>query len=174
MSQPDSLIFGLSIFVPSQGLLFFWKDTIFLFYIQWLIFYLFRLLADFLGFAGAIGIQIIVSSLQDDISDVASDQMICSRSNMTSTDHDKVNESDTMTISQFLHNRLVAAVIILLASLFQGAFSQVIAIVDYQLLLIHYLLHFSGEVMHYEYCYIKNFKQKYKFITAEVYVNTIF
>ena len=69
---------------------------------------------------------------------------------MTSTDHDKVNESDTMTISQFLHNRLVAAVIILLASLLQGAFSQVIAIVDYQLLLIHYLLHFSVEVMHYE------------------------
>ena len=137
MSQPDSLIFGLSIFVPSQGLLFFWKDTIFLFYIQWLIFYLFRLLADFLGFAGAIGIQIIVSSLQDDISDKTSDQMICSRTNMTTfpitTDHDELNESDTMTISQFLHNRLVAAVIILLASLLQGAFSQVITFISLSL-----------------------------------------
>ena len=90
----------------------------------------FRLLADLLGFAGAIGIQIIVSSLQQDISEDSSEHLICG--NMTSiyTDDsnifsDRVMESDTMTISQFLHNRLVAAVIILLASLFQGAFSQV-------------------------------------------------
>ena len=93
-------------------------------------------MADLLGFAGAIGIQIIVSSLQQDLSEDTSEHFICG--NMTSiyTDNsDRVMESDTMTISQFLHNRLVAAVIILLASLFQGAFSQVF--VSNQLLLMY-------------------------------------
>ena len=132
------------------------------------------MLADFLGFAGAIGIQIIVSSLQDDIGDMTRDQMICSRTNMTNTDHDEVNESDTMTISQFLHNRLVAAVIILLASLLQGAFSQVIVpictnysyyiifCISLQILNIWTLAYKNTlvfAVIHYEFCYLENLKQ---------------
>ena len=36
-----------------------------------------------------------------------------------------VTVSDSMTVQQFLHHRTVAAVIILIASLLQGAFSQV-------------------------------------------------
>ena len=81
-----------------------------------------RLLADCLGFAGALGIQVIVTSLQEDRSEEAGTGPQCvARASSNST----VTVSDTLTVQQFLHHRTVAAVIILIASLLQGAFSQV-------------------------------------------------
>ena len=75
-----------------------------------------RLSADLLGFSGALGIQVIVTSLQDDIRGVD----IKGNTTMEST-----NTMDTLTIYQFISCRMVAAVMILLASLSQGSFSQV-------------------------------------------------
>ena len=83
-----------------------------------------RLLADCLGFAGALGIQVIVTSLQEDRSEEAgtgAGAQCVARASSNST----VTVSDTLTVQQFLHHRTVAAVIILIASLLQGAFSQV-------------------------------------------------
>ena len=85
-----------------------------------------RLLADCLGFAGALGIQVIVTSLQEDRSEEAgagtgAGPQCVARASSNST----VTVSDTLTVQQFLHHRTVAAVIILIASLLQGAFSQV-------------------------------------------------
>ena len=90
----------------------------------------FRLFSDFLGFAGALGIQVIVSSIENDTGDF--DQFSCKSRNITISGNNSENYSetfavaDTLTIFQFIHNQSVAAVIILLASLSQGGFSQVI------------------------------------------------
>ena len=90
----------------------------------------FRLFSDFLGFAGALGIQVIVSSIENDTGDF--DQFSCKSRNITISGNNSGNYSetfavaDTLTIFQFIHNQSVAAVIILLASLSQGGFSQVI------------------------------------------------
>ena len=84
-----------------------------------------RLLADFLGFGGALGIQVVVAALQSDQSDLL--QGGDSQTNCT-TDGQHLNmkvTSDSLTVSEFLRHRMVSVVIILLASLSQGAASQV-------------------------------------------------
>ena len=92
----------------------------------------FRLFSDFLGFAGALGIQVIVSSIENDNGDF--DQFSCKSRNITISENNTFKENDseapavadTLTVFQFIHDQSVAAVIILLASLSQGGFSQVI------------------------------------------------
>ena len=73
----------------------------------------------------------IVTSLQEDRSEEAGARagagagaglQCVARASSNST---VVTVSDSMTVQQFLHHRTVAAVIILIASLLQGAFSQV-------------------------------------------------
>ena len=91
----------------------------------------FRLFSDFLGFAGALGIQVIVSSIQNDLNKC--DILSCQSSNHTISENCAISSntsetfqaSDTLTIGQFVHHQTVAAVMILLASLSQGGFSQV-------------------------------------------------
>ena len=93
--------------------------------------HLFRLFSDFLGFAGALGIQVIVSSIENDTGDF--DKFSCKSRNITISGNNTVKEdyseafavADTLTVFQFIHNQSVAAIIILLASLSQGGFSQV-------------------------------------------------
>ena len=80
----------------------------------------YRLFADLLGFSGALGIQIIVTSLQNDIREVDL------KWNSTMKNATVENSMDTFTTFQFISCRMVAAVIILLASFSQGSFSQVI------------------------------------------------
>ena len=90
------------------------------------------MLSDFLGFAGALGIQVIVSSIQNDtISD--SYKFSCKWENEYLSENITIRQpvsetfevADTLTVVQFIHHQSVAAVIILLASLSQGEFSQV-------------------------------------------------
>ena len=80
----------------------------------------YRLFADLLGFSGALGIQIIVTSLQNDIREV--DMKWNSKMRNTTVE----NRMETFTSFQFVSCRMVAAVIILLASFSQGSLSQVI------------------------------------------------
>ena len=79
-------------------------------------------------------IVLVKSLLQDDLSD--RDNILCNKTvfggmtnitNHEDVDFDKVTiiETDSLTISQFLRHRPVAALLILIASLSQGAFSQV-------------------------------------------------
>ena len=89
------------------------------------------MLSDFLGFAGALGIQVIVSSIQNDTSDSYKFSCIWENEYLSEnvTIKQPVSETfevaDTLTVVQFIHHQSVAAVIILLASLSQGGFSQV-------------------------------------------------
>ena len=79
-----------------------------------------RLLADCLGFSGALGIQVIVSSLQEE----AEGCPVSPASNGTAACRQSSSPVESLTVWQFLQHRMVAAVIILLASLGQGSFSQ--------------------------------------------------
>jgi len=79
-----------------------------------------RLFADLLGFSGALGIQIIVTSLQDDISGAN----LMQNATMQNATYDKYDSMDTLTIHHFISCRMVAAVVILIAAFCQGAFSQ--------------------------------------------------
>ena len=81
----------------------------------------FRLFADLLGFSGALGIQIIVTSLQDDISGAN----LIQNATMQNATYVKYDSMDTLTIHHFISCRMVAAVVILIAAFCQGAFSQV-------------------------------------------------
>ena len=79
------------------------------------------MLADFLGFGGALGIQVVVAGLQSDHTDQLPGT---GRANSTTEAQIQVPVSDSLLVSEFLHHRMVSVVIILLASLSQGAASQ--------------------------------------------------
>ena len=74
----------------------------------------------------------IVSSTENDFGDFY--QFSCKRENITISENTTIKqnvseafvEADTFTVAQFIHHQSVAAVIILLASLSQGGFSQVL------------------------------------------------
>ena len=103
-----------------------------------------RLLADLLGFGGALGIQVVVTALQADQNGLA-EQVHCGLKPSNSSHQDQehvrpdlqvrlslrimmmmyLQPSDSFGVAEFLHQRMVTVVLILLASLGQGAASQV-------------------------------------------------
>ena len=74
----------------------------------------------------------IVSSIENDFGDFY--QFSCKKENFSISENSTIKqnvseafgEADTLTVTQFIHHQSVAAVIILLASLSQGGFSQVL------------------------------------------------
>ncbi|XP_023349432.1 ATP-binding cassette sub-family C member Sur [Eurytemora carolleeae] len=79
---------------------------------------LLRLLADVLGFSGALGLQIIVSSIQDGFS-VQQHQ-----ENRTGIKEDSKVLHDSLTFDELFSNIVITSIFIFIASIGQGSFSQ--------------------------------------------------